>query len=44
MDLLSFCYALGRGVCAFLLTSPVYYFTGVFILLSVGVLVRRIVD
>lgn len=43
-DLLSFIYALGKGVCTFLLTSPIYYFTGVVILLFVAFLVKRIVD
>lgn len=44
MELLEFCKALGHGVCDFLLTEPIYYFTGVFILMFVGFLVRKIVD
>lgn len=42
-ELLSFIYTLGHGVCEFLLTSPVYYFTGVLILLFVAGLVNRII-
>lgn len=42
MDLLAFCTALGRGICDFLLTPPIYYFTGVFILMFIGFLVRKI--
>lgn len=43
-ELLSFIYALGHGVCEFLLTSPIYYFTGVIILLFVAGLVNRIIS
>lgn len=42
-ELLSFIYALGHGVCQFLLTSPIFYFTGVIILLFVAGLVNRII-
>lgn len=42
-ELLNFIYALGHGVCKFLLTSPIYYFTGVIILLFVAGLVNRII-
>ena len=42
-ELLSFIYALGNGICEFLLTNPIYYFTGVIILLFVAGLVNRII-
>lgn len=42
MPLLDFCNALAKGICDFLLTEPIYYFTGVLVLLAVGHIVRKI--
>ena len=42
-ELLSFIYALGHGICEFLLTSPVCYFTGVLIMLFVAGLVNKMI-
>lgn len=41
--MLSFITAVLRAVCDFLLTEPVYYFTGIAVLLVVVLLVRKII-
>lgn len=43
-ELLNFLYTLCQIICDFLLTEPIYYFTGVFILLFVGSIVNRIIN
>lgn len=43
MDLLEFCRLFAHGVVSFLLTEPIFYFTGVLILVSVAYLVKRII-
>lgn len=42
-DLLNFLYTLCGIICDFLLTEPIYYFTGVLILLFIGSLVNRLI-
>ena len=42
-DLLNFIYSLCGIICDFLLTEPIYYFTGVLILLAVAGLVKRMI-
>ena len=41
--LIEFITALGSGVCTFLLTEPIYYFTGCFIIMFVASLVNRFI-
>lgn len=42
-DLYSFISLMAQGIVKFLLTAPIYYFTGCLILICVAVLVRRII-
>lgn len=41
--LIDFIYVLGNGVCQFLLTEPIYYFTGVLIIIFVASLINRFI-
>ena len=41
--LIDFIYALGHGVCSFLLTEPIYYFTGCLIIIFVASIVNRFI-
>lgn len=41
--MVDFIVAVLRAVCDFLMTEPVYYFTGIVVLLCVAALVKRII-
>ena len=43
-DVLNFCIYLLPVVCEFLLSDPIRYFVGIFILLGVGGLIKRIIS
>lgn len=43
-DVLTFCIYLLPVICDFLMTEPICYFVGVFILLCVGGLIKRIIS
>lgn len=41
--MLDFIVAVLRAVCDFLMTEPIYYFTGIMVLLAVVFIVRKII-